>query len=120
MGIAELTTFIEFRRMQRRLSTMRKQKMSVVTFHPEYARWRSLPDDLGIGSFVRAHFTVTGTAGGHQSEEAAVGEIMETDPTKVGIRHVSMRWALPIETCAGTISSWEEQVVPVDWLAPEG
>merc|ERR1711957_1155651 len=96
------------------------KQVSVVTFHPEYARWRTLPGDLGIGSLVRAHFKLNRSAGGHQSEEAAVGEIMETDPTKVGVRHVSMRWPLTSETGAGSNSSRKEQIVPVDWLVPEG
>ncbi|CAE8607242.1 unnamed protein product, partial [Polarella glacialis] len=107
-------TFVEFRQLQRRLKTL-SSKVSFVTFHPAFLRWRSLPPGLGVGSQILAHYaSCPGPAGSRRSDEPKMATILSMDPRIVGVRHAALRFSGEMDQLRDL-----EQIVPVDWLVPD-
>ena len=43
------------------------ERVTLVSFHPKFLRWRGLPDGISVGSIVQAHYGMIG----QKSEQTA-------------------------------------------------
>mmetsp|Transcript_27537 Transcript_27537/g.41668 ORF Transcript_27537/g.41668 Transcript_27537/m.41668 type:complete len:277 (-) Transcript_27537:97-927(-) len=78
-------------------------KVTLVSFHPEFLRWRSLPEDLTVGNVVLSH---RGFSGFQKSLEMFSATILETSNAMFGRRKIKVRFH----------NDQKEQYVPTDWL----
>jgi len=77
--------------------------VSLVTFHPNFERWRELAPGVGPGSTVLSHYE---EPDGRRSQRTLPAVIVTTDPQVVGARRVGVRF----------LDDNVEQWVPLDWL----
>lgn len=79
-----------------------ERKVSLVSFHPDFLRWRALPEDIKIGSAVQLQIP--------QMQYAKVpATVIETNSTLVGVRKIRVRLPDGSENC-----------VPIAWLSNVG
>lgn len=78
-------------------------KVTLVSFHPEFLRWRGLPEDLTVGSVVLSH---RGLSGFQKSMEMFSATVLETSNAMFGRRKIKVRFH----------DDQKEQYVPTDWL----
>jgi len=81
--------------------------LTFVTFHPDFLRWRGLPEGVELGSIVQSHWAVAG----RKSVETSTATIIETGNKVFGMHKVRIRFHNSLgEHCR------QEQYVPVDWF----
>ena len=64
------------------------ERVTLVSFHPNFSRWHDLPDGIGVGSLVQAHYGMIG----QKSEKSADATIIETNCKAFGLRKVKVRF----------------------------
>mmetsp|Transcript_103215 Transcript_103215/g.291453 ORF Transcript_103215/g.291453 Transcript_103215/m.291453 type:complete len:309 (-) Transcript_103215:53-979(-) len=79
--------------------------VSLVAFHPHFARWHALAPSTCIGSRVLAHYE---EQGGGRSSRPLPAVVVSVDPTVVGVRRIGLRF----------VDDGVEQWVPTEWLRP--
>eukprot|EP00930_Biecheleria_cincta_P087539 TRINITY_DN76762_c0_g1_i1.p1 TRINITY_DN76762_c0_g1~~TRINITY_DN76762_c0_g1_i1.p1 ORF type:complete len:408 (-),score=21.56 TRINITY_DN76762_c0_g1_i1:121-1221(-) len=79
------------------------QHITLVSFHPEFLRWRGLPDGVGLGSVVQSYSGMPG----RKSTHTAPATIIEIGCSMFGLRKVRVRFH----------DDMREQYVPIEWLA---
>ncbi len=90
------------------------ERVALVAFHPDFIRWRGLPDGMCVGGEIRSHYA---TITGHMSEDVVEATIIETENGIFGRRKVRVR--LRDELLDGIAR--REQYVPIEWLVfPDG
>ncbi|KAL9187629.1 hypothetical protein ACHAXT_006007 [Thalassiosira profunda] len=106
-------TFDEFVRSGARahLNKQLLERVTLVAFHPNFLRWRGLPENIGEGSAVHSHFGRMG----QKSEQPAAATVLETNNAAFGLRKVKVQFH---ETPPG--QTRQEQFVPADWIVGEG
>ena len=83
------------------------ESFTLVPFHPEFLRWRGLPDGVGVGSVVFTHWGFIGS----KSAGTAPATIVDSgNMNPFGMRKVLVRFH---ESLEGRDS---EQFVPIDWF----
>jgi hypothetical protein len=83
------------------------ERVTLVAFHPDFIRWRGLPDGVTAGSTVQTHY---GTFG-RKSARTAEATIVETNGSAFGLRKVKVRFRDALD---GLVR--QEQYVPTDWI----
>jgi len=78
------------------------EKITLVSFHPDFLRWRGLPEGVEVGTIVQSYW---GTAG-RKSFETSPATIIETQSCVFGMQKVKVRF-----------DDGSEQYVPIDWFA---
>ena len=89
-------------------------RVTLVPFHPHFARWRGLPETIVTGSVVRCH---RGLAGFSKSPEAYSATVVDLQPPGFGKRRVRVRFHEAHLEGRGWGNT--EQCVPVDWVVLE-
>lgn len=84
------------------------ERVTLVAFHPDFIRWRGLPDGVTAGSTVQTHY---GTFG-RKSARTAEATIVETNGSAFGLRKVKVRFRDALD---GRLVR-QEQYVPTDWI----
>lgn len=80
-----------------------QQKVTLVSFHPEFLRWRGLPKGVEVGSTVKSH---KGMCGFKKSQHAFSATVVETSNSIFGLRKIKVRFH----------DDQKEQYVPTDWI----
>lgn len=89
--------------------------ITLVPFHPQFLRWRGLPEAVRVGDPILCH---KGLAGFSKSPEAHPATIVDLSPAGFGRRRVRVRFH---EGNSATTAKFKtEQCVPVDWVVLEG
>lgn len=78
-------------------------KVTLVSFHPGFLRWRGLPEGVEVGSVVQSYW---GTAG-RKSLHTSPATVIDTSNSVFGMQKIQVRFH----------ESMEEQFVPIDWFA---
>jgi hypothetical protein len=81
-----------------------QHKVTLVSFHPEFLRWRGLPKGIKIGSVVQSH---KGMDGFQKSQHVYSATVIETSNPVFGLRKIKVRFH----------DDLKEQYVPIDWFA---
>lgn len=81
-------------------------EMTFVTFHPDFLRWRGLPEGVEVGSAVRSHWGMFG----RKSACTAPATVIDTSNTVFGMQKVRVRFRDSVEDVR------QEQFVPIDWI----
>lgn len=79
------------------------QQVTLVSFHPQFLRWRGLPSNIKVGSNVQCH---KGMGGFQKSQHPFPATVMETSSSMFGLRRIKVRFN----------HDGKEQYVPIDWL----
>ena len=83
------------------------EDLTLVPFHPEFLRWRGLPDGIGVGSVVSTHWGFIGS----KSAGTAPATIIDSGGMNpFGMRKVLVRFHESLE------GRTPEQFVPIDWF----
>lgn len=83
------------------------ENITLVPFHPEFLRWRGLPDGVGVGSVVSTHWGFIGS----KSADTAPATIVDSgNKNPFGKRKVLVRFHESSE------ERTQEQFVPIDWF----
>jgi hypothetical protein len=80
-----------------------QQTISLVSFHPQFLRWRGLPKGINVGSVVQSH---RGMGGFQKSQETYSATVIETGNSVFGLRKIKVRFH----------DDSKEQYVSTDWL----
>lgn len=64
------------------------ERVTLVSFHPNFSRWHDLPDGIDVGSIVQVHYGIIG----QKSEQTADATIIETNCKAFGLRKVKVRF----------------------------
>lgn len=83
------------------------EAVTLVAFHPNFLRWHSLPEGVGVGSVVQSHWGNIG----QKSIRTAAATIIETVTKAFGSRKVKIRFHDAFEGLGR-----QEQFVPTDWI----
>ena len=75
--------------------------VTLVGFHPQFCRWKSLPSCIGVGSTVRCHYGINGFTKSVEPSSICVAQILETCTPMFGHRKVKVRFL-----SAATSSAW--------------
>ena len=84
--------------------------ITLVPFHPQFLRWRGLPETIQRGSNVRCH---KGLAGFSKSQVAHPATVIDLLPKGFGRRRIKVRFEDDDETYTRKAT---EQCVPLDWV----
>ena len=87
------------------VKSLRVDEITLVSFHPQFLRWRGLPTNISVGSRVQSHRNVGGMQKTHETFQAT---LLETSTVPFGRRKVRIRFD----------SDGQAQYVPVDWIKP--
>ena len=87
------------------VKSLRVDEITLVSFHPQFLRWRGLPTNISVGSRVQSHRNVGGMQKTHETFQAT---LLETSTVPFGRRKVRIRFDL----------DGQAQYVPVDWIKP--
>ncbi|CAE7319011.1 Dynlt1 [Symbiodinium natans] len=79
--------------------------VSLVAFHPRFARWHALDPSVTEGTQVTSHYE---EVDGEKSKRALPAVVECLDPKQVGVRRIGIRF----------IDDGVLQWVPMDWLSP--
>jgi hypothetical protein len=83
------------------------ENVTLVPFHPDFLRWRGLPDGVGVGSVVFSHWGFIGC----KSTGTAPATIVDSgNMNPFGMRKVLVRFHENLE------DRDTEQFVPIDWF----
>ena len=80
--------------------------LSFVPFHPEFVRWRGLPEGIGVGSVVNSYWG----AFGRKSARTAPATVVDAGNKVFGRRKVKVRFHESVE------GRPDEQFVPIGWF----
>ena len=83
------------------------ENLTLVPFHPEFLRWRGLPDGVEVGSVVLTHW---GEPGSKSTGTAAATIVDSGSKNPFGMRKVLVRFHESLEGRS------PEQFVDIDWL----
>jgi hypothetical protein len=88
------------------------QHLTLVSFHPQFLRWRGLAAGIKVGSVVQSH---KGIAGGFSKKSSNVfpATVLETNNPVFGQRRIKVRFHYHDDD---DLHDKKEQYVPVDWL----
>ena len=75
--------------------------VTLVGFHPQFCRWKSLPSCIGVGSTVRCHYGIHGFTKSVEPSSIYVAQILETCTPMFGHRKVKVRFL-----SSATSSAW--------------
>ena len=87
------------------VKSLRVDAITLVSFHPQFLRWRGLPSNITVGNRVQSHRNVGGTQKTHETFRAT---LLGTSTVPFGRRKVRIRFD----------SDGKAQYVPVDWIKP--
>lgn len=101
-----------------------QEDFTLVAFHPQFLRWRGLPEGVGVGSPVHAYKSVPGLF--QKSSKAFPATILETNSRMFGRRRVKVQFQTQQQpqqsddlgravVDADKASSNDCQYVPVNW-----
>ena len=79
------------------------QKVTMVSFHPNFLRWRGLPKGFTIGSTVQSYKPIGGV---QKSSQMFPATIVETANSAFGLRKIRVRFH----------DDQKERYVPTDWF----
>jgi len=85
----------------------RCEHLTLVPFHPEFLRWRGLPDGVGVGSVVSTHW---GPPSSKSACTAPATIVDSGDKNPFGMRKVLVRFHESLEGRS------PEEFVPIDWF----
>jgi hypothetical protein len=83
------------------------QQITLVSFHPEFLRWRGLPPRVKVGSVVQSH---RGSSGFQKTQQTFSATLLQTHSSVFGERRSKVRFH----------DNGKEQFVPNDWLVFQG
>ncbi|KAG7348965.1 DUF1415 domain containing protein [Nitzschia inconspicua] len=96
-----------------------QQNISLVTFHPQFLRWRGLPDGIDVGITILAHKSTGGLF--QKSHEVFPATILETTNRVFGRRRIKVQFHPQQQQRQATdlvepaVRSADTQYVPVEW-----
>eukprot|EP00977_Amphora_coffeiformis_P017954 scaffold6038_cov125-Amphora_coffeaeformis.AAC.2 len=94
-------------------TTTEHDQITLVAFHPQFLRWRSLPKGVTVGSLVRAH---RGTAGFQKSIDTFPATIVETSNPAFGLRKIKVQF----HSNDKEEERQRPQYIPIDWCIFRG
>jgi hypothetical protein len=83
------------------------ERVTLVAFHPNFSRWRGLPEGFDVGASCKAHYGIIGK----KSARTAEATIIETSSSAFGLRKVKVRFRDALDGLTR-----QEQYVPTDWI----
>jgi hypothetical protein len=103
--------FITFERfvtsgMHEKLKHGKRHMISFVPFHPDFLRWRGLPNNLQVGSVINSFWGMIGS----KSVKRGVATIVETENKAFGRQKVKVKFHDMVE------GRRQHQFVPIDWI----
>jgi hypothetical protein len=84
--------------------------VTLVSFHPQFLRWRGLSAEIQVGSIVQSHVNTAGILG-KKSTDAFPATVLETSNPVFGQRKIKVRFH-----DFDDLIKKKEQYIPVDWL----
>lgn len=101
--------WLEFKTFEGRVTQLAEsyKSLTLVPFHPDFLRWRGLPDGVGVGSVVFTHW---GFIGSKSAGTAAATIVDSGNMNPFGMRQVLVRFHESLE------GRTQEQFVPIDWF----
>lgn len=79
------------------------EQVTLVSFHPEFLRWRGLPDEIQVGSVVQSPKAIGGF---QKSSHTFPATLLETSNRMFGRRKIKVRFH----------DDGKEQYIPTEWL----